>query len=247
MPEGSCLTSPGQALLEDGLGLSGLQADAAAQRQVLRRWLAQLSAVLPAAPRELPQDDAYITDLFTRAGLRMAAEDDASEPLPASSVKALDALQRDGRFDEASAVGLCALQAWWARRVQREPGDERDRLTDMWLLATARNVARMTLLAASRPAGSDPVDHSPAGYPVLAARFNVTGTTVARVSVDEQGRPVKAEVLERHLHVPGVPGDSQAFSQVMDEATVSAALAAADKPTGQRHTKKVEFVWKLQD
>ena len=85
-------------------------------------------------------------------------------------------------------------------------------------------------------------------YPTMARRFQVTGSTVIKRSLDAAGKVVDARVTTRKLTVPGIRGVRPvAFENTFDALARSSALqpgASASLPPSQL---VYAMVWTLGD
>ena len=209
----------------------------AAEKELLSRWGTPRQG-LPARPAavELIAADSAITRL--REGLPVTAAPMA--PFLARRVFAQD--RKPGKPDRWER---CAKAQWW---LQSQLADTKTGRTQ-----ALTNYRYSTMLDANDfvPAGFKPkseptlrAEGKPV-YPHAASYFQVEGSTTLKVSTDEQGSALSAEVIAREIRVPGVRDNRPlAFEALLDDAALEFARQRS-YPVGKIGKVQFVMVWKL--
>jgi len=215
------------------------QAALATERSLLERWGKPRPATAP-WPSVPPQVAA--AELLAQSRDGGGSSRPALPPMVAAGL-----LGNRLDYEALSLESRCHFQRWWLRAsigAGAAPADA---------LAAFRYG---TMLTARLRYGDGPRDKeqekdggkakgSP-GYPELAARFGVTGTTTVTRTFDAKGKPLQAWVSGRNLTVPGIRGVRPiAFEDAFDVLAVRYALAGSDGKDGKPGPKVFQMVWHL--
>lgn len=212
----------------------------ATERQLLAHWGQAYSAIAP-WPDPLPQEAAL-------ALLKRPLAERPALPVPPLLASKLVAGQKP--YATLHPDVQCALHQWWLRESLRQGATP----------AAVLNAFRYgTLITANvRLAGTyddASTDAEPASdpaippYPRIARRFEVTGVTTVRVTLDAAGKPRQASVANREIKVQGIRvARPVAFENAFDQVSISHALERKQyaKPTGTAPLL-FQMVWTLHD
>jgi hypothetical protein len=202
----------------------------AAQRSLLQRW---------GQPREVPpRPDLHLPDhaLAALQGLRALARPVHEPPLP--PVLAWNQLSTPPRT--LGPAHRCALLQWALQRedLRQAPAAEQLNLLRYGLLFVAAD----WLSERDAPAVND------AGYPTLAARFEVTGDIAVAGRVRSSGEGLEAlRIVAREINVPGIRGVRPvAFDTALDAASLERAAAVTLDRATPGVARTLSFNWRLQ-
>jgi hypothetical protein len=213
----------------------------ATERRLLEHW-GKPRAAVPPWPDPLAQDAAMAALAKVQAGGPPPPR--ALPPFLASYL-----LAERKSYDKLTWNSRCAVQQWWLRVSLAEGAAP----------AAALNAFRYgTLISATDRFGlqfeTTAEDSAPASssdkppYPKLAARFDVTGSTVITRSFDAAGKPVRARVTGREIKVRGIRGTRPvAFENTFDALSVRHGMQGNAAAPGASAPPVFKMVWSLDE
>jgi len=170
----------------------------------------------------------------------------AAWKLPPSLVVALLADKPD--MDEE--VG-CRLMRWWWSQVRSLGVADRATYVDAHFWNDAEQLPAFYM--ADYEVDSVRAVTGPAAYPGAARWLEIDGATKVRVTLDEDDKPVRAEITGRRHDFSWLGGDSPViFVRLFDELAIETAMRVAFDPARIRKVDgarviDLEFEWRLAD
>lgn len=210
----------------------------AAEKELLSRWGSAHQGLAPRpSAAELVAADHAITQL--REGLPVTAA-------PMAPHLAGSLFSRDRKAGPSDRWERCAKSQWWLQSQLAEPKAERTQALTVFRYSTM-TVAGDFVPADYKPKSAPPRPDGKPAYPRAATMFDVKGVITLQVDIDNQGKAVKADVIERQIRVPGLhSGRPVAFETVFDEAALDYARRRA-YPAGAAKQARFELEWNLSE
>lgn len=221
-----------------------------------------------------PPDDAtrYLSILHRAYVRALGSEAPQPEPSKASLDRAMTAVLRDVSFWQRPLLEdflqgdttlsdheVCTAARAYFSLIAGGTSDEASQLRRAAVLSRPSAVAKRELAEnlSSVPQGNPGFAFEPGGsrlqYPPAALAADVQGHVIARVSVDENGRATRVDIVERAFNKPSVAmpdGSVRSLSELFDAPTIAYIMGGRFVRRGgtkQAYVAQLPIVWTLLD
>jgi hypothetical protein len=211
----------------------------AAEKELLARWGTARQGLPPRpAAAELVAANQAVTRL--RESLPVTA-------VPMTPFLAGQVFARDRKVGKPDRWEQCATSQWWLQSQLAEPNADRRQALVVYLYSTMPDPDDFVPEADNSNSGPTRSADGKPSYPRSARYFQAEGATTLKVSLNDQGHVIKAEVVSRDLQVPGVRNNRPvAFETLFD----GAALEFARQRTysaGRAREEQFVLTWTLSE
>lgn len=209
----------------------------AAEKELLARWGTVRQGLAP-RPATAELVVAYQAVTRLREGLPVTAA-------PMTPFLAGQVFDRDRKPGKPDRWEQCATSQWWLQSQLAERNADRTRALAIYRYSTMPDVNDLVPEGVKSSSGPTRSADGKPGYPRAARYFQVEGATTLKVSLDDQGKVFKAEVVAREIRVPGVRNNRPlAFETLFDDAAIEFARQRTYSAGGAREEQFV-MTWKL--
>jgi hypothetical protein len=153
---------------------------------------------------------------------------------------------RDRKPGKLDRWEQCARSQWWLQSQLAEQHADRRQALAVYRYSMMPDVTDVVPEGFKPSSGPARNAAGTPDYPRTAIYFQVEGATTLKVSLDDQGKVLKAEVVAREIRVPGVRNKRPlAFETLFDDAAIELARQRTYAAGGARE-QSLNMTWKLE-